>query len=137
MDVKTATRSGKKTGDLTSATYVEALRVDTRGCGVQGKTVILITNVANATTGATGPSPIFYKIDGYPFDVDGTLSGKAVACKAETSIAYGAATVTSTDVDKGYAAVVVSVACDNSTNTGTAAARDPSPAKYQIDYTTY
>ena len=134
MDVKAATRSGLKTGTVTTAAYVEAVRVDTRGCGIQGKAVILITNMANLNTGATGPSPIFYKIDGYPYDVDGTLSGKAVACKAETSIAYGAATVTSTDVDKGYAAVVVSIACDNSTS---GSGWDPSPAKYQIDYSTY
>jgi hypothetical protein len=133
MDVKAATRTGIKTGRLTSETYTEAVRVDTRGCGIQGKTIVLITNTTSGSTGtgATGPSPIFYKIDGYPYDKDGSLGGKAVAVKAATSIAYGASTVVSTDVDKGYAAVVVSVACDNSTGSG------PSAADYQIEYTTY
>jgi len=136
MDVKAATRTGIKTGLLTSASYTEAVRVDTRGCGVQGKAVILITNTTSGNTsyGATpGPSPIYYKIDGYPYDKDGTLGGKAVAVKAATSIAYGASTVVSTDVDKGYAAVVVSVACDNSTGAGTG----PTAATYQVEYTTY
>ena len=136
MDVKAATRSGIKTGRVTSASYVEAVRVDTRGCGIQGKTVVLITNTSTGTTSTAataGPSPIYYKIDGYPYDVEGTLGGKGVAVKAATSIAYGASTVVSTDTDKGYAALVVSIACDNSTGAGLG----PTPAAYQVDYTTY
>jgi len=138
MDTKAATRTGMKTGLLTSASYVEVVRVDTRGCGVQGKTLILITNTTSGNTsyGATpGPSPFYYKIDGYPYDVDGTLGGKAVAKKAATSIAYGAATVVSTDVDAGYAALVVSLACDNSSVTDLS--HGPTPARYQVEYTTY
>lgn len=134
METRQATKFGKKTGAFSSASYVEALRVDTRGYGIQGKTLILIKNTSGALTGGgVGPTPMNYKIDGYPADWDGTQSGLSVAIKAATSIAYGASTVTSTDVDKGYAAVVVSVACDNSTGAGSG----PTPGTYQVEFVTY
>lgn len=111
-----AFKSNTKSGTTTSA-YVEAVRVDTRGCGVQGKLLALIKNLDSSAT-------MYYKIDGYPFDVDGTQSGLSVAIKAETSIA-ASTTVTSTDVDKNYAAVVISV----KQNSGA--------GLYQIDWETY
>ncbi|CAK0771337.1 hypothetical protein CCP3SC15_420026 [Gammaproteobacteria bacterium] len=101
----------------TTAAYVEALRVDTRGCGVQGKTVIQITNKSEDQT-------MYYKIDGYLADPTGALGGTAIAKKAETSIA-AATTVVNTDVAQVYAAVVVSVV-----NNSAACA-------YQIEYCTY
>ena len=116
MDVRAATKTGTKSGTTTTA-YVEALRIDTRGCGVQGKLLLVIKNLHSSNS-------MKYKIDGYPYDIDGTLGGLAVAIKGETSIA-GSAQVTQTDVDKGYAAVVVSVIKDSDVGT------------YQIDYTTY
>jgi hypothetical protein len=109
-------KSGKATGTTTAA-YVEAVRVDTRGCGPQGKFLAIIRNTHATLT-------MKYKIDGYPFDVDGTRSGLAVAIKAETEIA-AATSVTQTDVDKNYAAVVISV-IDSSGH-----------ATFQIDWTTY
>lgn len=129
MDLKAATRSGKRTGTTVQGTagsgtapaYAEVVRVDTRGCGVQGK---LVANIKNLTTGTS----VYWKIDGYPFDVDGTLSGTSVAVKAETELASGTL-VTSTDVDKGYAAVVISIR--GAGNGGGTA------ANFQVDYTTY
>jgi hypothetical protein len=115
MEVKIATKSGNKTGTTTSA-YVEAIRVDTRGCGQQGKTYILIKN-----THAT--STMYYKIDGYPYDVDGTLSGLSTAVASETSINANtqAAAIT---VGNQYAALVISVKQNSAAGT------------YQIDYVT-
>jgi len=129
MDTKAATRSGKKTGTTvqgtagtgTAPSYAEVVRVDTRGCGVQGK---LVANIKNLTAGTS----VYYKINCYPYDVDGTLSGTAVAVKAETELAAGTL-VTSTDVDKGYAAVVMYI---RGAGIGGGTAAD-----YQIDYTTY
>ena len=107
-----ATESGSTTG-TTTASYVEVFRLDTRGCGVQGKMLISIKNTSGTVT-------MKYKIDGYP----GMYGGLSIACKSETSI--GTSTqVDSTDVDKGYAAVVLSV-IDNSGH-----------ATYQVDWTTY
>lgn len=122
MQVKQAIRRNIKTGTVTSPTYVEAVRTDTAGCGIQGKTLVLITNDTAGTS-------VFWKIDGYPADCDGTLGGKAVAIKAETELA-GKTTVTSTDVDKGYAAVVISIRGGGVIATAT-------PANYRVDYTTY
>ena len=130
MDTKAATRSGKKTGTTVQGTagsgivpaYAEVVRVDTRGCGVQGK---LVANIKNLTAGTS----VYWKIDGYPYDVDGTLSGTAVAVKAATELAAGTL-VTSTDVDKGYAAVVISIRGGGALGGGTA-------ADYSIEYTTY
>ena len=107
------------TAGTTGANYAEALRVDTRGCGIQGKLLALINNTMAATT------PMYYKIDGYPADVDGTAGGKSVAIKSETSIAANTQVV-SVDVDKPYAAVVISVKSNGST-----------PATWQIDHCTY
>lgn len=117
MDSKRSNKSGVKTGTTTSS-YVEAIRIDTRGCGVQGKLLAMIKN-----TGASWD--MYYKIDSYPSDVDGGLGGLSIASKSETTIGE-ASTVTSTDVDKGYAAVVISVKSAEST-----------PTTYQIDFTTY
>jgi hypothetical protein len=117
MEVRAEIKSGKKTGTTTTA-YVEALRVDTRGCGVQGLTLLLLKN-----TGAT--YDLLYKVDGYPYDVDGTLSGLSYAEKAETTLAQ--ATQVLIDVSQGYAALVVSVMNAETTNTTT----------YQLDWTTY
>jgi hypothetical protein len=109
-------KSNKKTGTTTAA-YVEAVRVDTRGCGPQGKFIAIIRNTHATLT-------MKYKIDGYPNDSDGDQGGLAVAIKAETSIA-AATSVTQTDVDKNYAAVVISVIDDSG------------HATYQIDWSTY
>lgn len=106
-------KSGKKTGTTTAA-YVEAVRVDTRGCGPQGKFLALIKNVHASNT-------MYYKIDGYVNEDPDCLP---VAIKAETSIA-GAAVVTQTDVDKNYAAVVISVV------------KNSDVGAYRIDWTTY
>lgn len=109
-------KSGIKNGTTTSG-YVEAIRVDIRGCGQQGKMVIQIHNLSSTAT-------MYYKIDGYLADADGTLGGVAIALKAETSIGTST-TVTSTDVDHVYAAVVVSV----KQNSGA--------GLYQIQFSTY
>ena len=116
VDIRAAYKSGQKTGTTTSA-YVEVIRIDTRGYGVQGKLLALISNLDSSNT-------MYYKIDGYPFDESGANSGLSVAIKGETSIA-AATTITSTDVDKGYAAVVISL----KQNSGA--------GKYQVEYVTY
>jgi hypothetical protein len=115
-EVSIQTKSGLKIGTTTAA-YVEALRVDTRGCGQQGKTIIQITNKHAVNT-------MYYKIDGYLADPDGTLGGVARAIKAETNIA-GATTVVNTDVAQVYAAVVVSVV------------KNSDVGAYQLEYCTY
>jgi hypothetical protein len=112
MEVKVANRTGTKSS-TTSASYVEAISVDTRSCGIQGKLLLIINNTQAAQT-------MYYKIDGYAEP----NSAYFVPIKAETSIA-AATQVVQTDVDKGYAKVVVSVK-----NNGGA-------CTYQIDYTTY
>lgn len=116
MNLKHATLSGTKSGTTTSS-YVEAVRVDTRGCGPQGKFLALIYNTHASAT-------MYYKIDAYVYDADGTLSGNTIAIKAETSI-NAATQVTQTDVDKNYAAVVISVKQNSDAGT------------YKIDWTTY
>lgn len=123
MEVKQAIKSNSGSGTLTTGTFAEIFRVDTRGCGIQGKTVLIIEN---ETTGTA----VRWKLDGYPADTDGTLGGNAVAVKAEATLGEKT-TVVSTDADKGYAALVLSmrVYCD----TGVVA----TPADYRIDYTTY
>ena len=104
--------SGTVTGTTTAA-YVAALTIDTRGYGAQGKLLLIINNTQAAQT-------LKYKIDGYA----SPNSAYFVPIKAETSIA-AATQVNQTDVDKGYAKVVVSVINDGGACT------------YQIDYTTY
>ena len=113
-EVRGANKSAKLTGTTTSA-YVVALDVDTRGYGIQGKTLIVINN-------KKADKVMHYKIDGYPSD-DSTYF---IAIKAETDLA-AATQVANSDVDKGYARVVVSV------QDGESAAACP----YEIDYTTY
>lgn len=115
MNVTIDTKSGTVSGTSTSS-YVEALRVDTRGCGVQGKFLALIKNLDLSAT-------LYYKINVYPSDTSGT-TGLYAEAKAETSIA-GNTQISSTEVDKGYAAVVILV----KQNSG--------PGAYQIDWTTY
>ena len=112
LQVKNGTASG-----TTTAAYVEVLRVDTRGCGPQGKMIIVIKN-----TGAS--YDLTYKIDGYPYDYAGTLSGLSIALKSATYIGE-TAQVTNTDVAYNLAAVVVSVISKEATAT-----------TYQIDWTT-
>lgn len=112
MEVRIANKSGHTSGTTTAA-YVEALNVDTRGYGVQGKLLLIINNTQAAQT-------MKYKIDGYPNEA-GT---KFIAIKAETQIA-AATQVAQVDVDKGYARVIVSVINDGGACT------------YEIDWTTY
>jgi hypothetical protein len=114
METRTANISGKKTG-TTTATYVEVLDIDTRGYGAQGKTLIIINNISAS-------KDMHYKIDGYP----SSNSTYFVAIKAETDM-QEATQVASTDVDKGYARVVVSL------QDGESGAACP----YEVDYTTY
>jgi hypothetical protein len=129
MDTKAATKSGSKTGTLalstvigTTPSYVEALRVDTRGCGVQGKTVFNIKNTATGTS-------LYFKINAYTTDYDGTIGETAIAQQAESYIASATASPNWTVV-AGYAAVVVSFRNFTWSTTATV-------ASYRIDYTTY
>ena len=119
MEAKQSCKSNITKG-TTAAAYAEALRVDTRGMGVQGKFFAIVTNLDPSNT-------MYYKIDGYPADVDGTLGGKPVtpAILAETSLAASTTAIPGTLPDKGYAAVVISV----KNNSGACA--------YQIDWETY
>jgi hypothetical protein len=104
--------SGTVSG-TTAAAYVEVLSIDTRGFGIQGKLLLIINNTQAAQT-------MKYKINGYAEP----NSAYFIPIKAETSIA-AATQVNQTDVDKGYAKVVVSVINDGGACT------------YKIDYTTY
>lgn len=97
MDAKLATSSGIKTG-TTTAGYVVAATLDTRGCGYQGKTHFILTN-----TGAT--NSMYYKITGYL----GSTSGTAIALRAETSIAAAGSVDDVTFIVTPYAAVVFEV----------------------------
>jgi len=117
MDARAANKWGTKTGDTTSA-YVEALRMDLRGFGTQGKFIAFLKN-----THAT--STMYYKVDLYLVSEDATLSQLTKAGKAETSIA--AATqieITTTEVPYN---VVVVVSVEQNSAAGT----------YQLDWTTY
>jgi hypothetical protein len=113
MEAQAATLCGSVSG-TTTASYVAAATLDTRGMGVQGKLLLIINNTTAATTS------MYYKIDGYAHP----NSAYFVPIKAQTSIA-AATQVVQTDVDKGYANVVISV-IDNSGH-----------ATYQIDWCTY
>lgn len=99
MDVQLACSSGLVTG-TTTASYVEALHIDTRGCGYQGKTHFILKN--------TGSNSMFYKINAYLGDPSGTI-GTAVAITAETSIAAGATVNDATSIAANYAAVIIYV----------------------------
>jgi hypothetical protein len=114
MESRMANISGKVTGTTTSA-YVAALELDTRGYGAQGKLLLIINNISAA-------KDMHYKINGYPSS-DSTYF---IAIKAETDI-QEATQVAQTDVDKGYARVIVYV------QDGESAAACP----YELDYTTY
>jgi len=112
MESRTANKTGTKSGTTTSA-YVVALDLDTRGYGIQGKLLLIINNTQAAQT-------LKYKIDGYA-EPNSTYF---VPIKAEATIT-AATQVNQTDVDKGYARVVVSVIDGDGHST------------YKIDYTTY
>ena len=130
MDVKTANKSGSETGTLalstvigTTPSWIEALRVDTRGCGVQGKTVFNLKNTATGTS-------VYFKIDAYTTDWDGTI-GEEVAIPQQASSYIASATASPNwAVVAGYAAVVVSFRNFTWSTTATV-------ASYRIDYTTY
>lgn len=100
MDAKLATSSGLKSGTTTAA-YVVAAKIDTRGCGYQGKTHFILRN-----TGAT--NSMYYKITGYLGDASGEI-GTAIALKAETSIAAAGSVDDVTYIATPYAAVVFEV----------------------------
>ena len=112
MDARVSTISGTVIGTTTAA-YVEALSIDTRGYGIQGKLLLIINNTQAAQT-------MKYKINGYAEP----NSAFFIPIKVETSIA-AATQVAQVDVDKGYAKVVVAVINDGGVCT------------YQIDYITY
>lgn len=99
-ETRMATKSGIFTG-TTGANYVEVVRVDTRGYGYQGKTLVKIRNVGGANT-------IFYKIDAYLADPTGALGGLAENLVSETSIPT-TTTISTYTVAANYAAIVISL----------------------------
>jgi len=105
MNVKLATNSGMKTG-TTTASYVVAATLDTRGCGYQGKTHFILTNTGTSKA-------MLYKITGYL----GSESGTAIALKAEASIAASGAVNDVTYIVTPYAAVVFEVKNDDGATT--------------------
>ena len=129
-DVRASNITGQLTGTLelstvigTTPSYVEALRIDTRGYGVQGKTAF---NVKNTATGTS----VYFKIDAYLTDYDGTIGEEvAIPLQAASYIASATASPNWT-VLLGYSAVVVSFSNFTWSTTAT-------PASYRIDYTTY
>lgn len=127
MDFKAANKSGVVSGTLAATTigvtpsYVEVLRIDTRGCGVQGKALV---NLINASVGTS----FYFKIDCYPHDSDGTLSGTAINLQPECRVASNTASPNWTIV-LGAAAIVVS-ARNYTYGSGTA-------TSYKVEYTTF
>ena len=118
MDCAHQTLSKTGVTGTTTATNTAVVTIDTRGCGPQGKLLILISNLSGSDT-------MYYQINGYPSDESrGSNGGLYVGVKAQTSIA-ASTQVISTDVDKNYAAVVILV----QNNSGA--------CNYQIDYSTY
>jgi hypothetical protein len=118
MELTVANKSGMVSGTTTAA-YVKILTIDTRGCGILGKTRFLLANTHATLT-------MKYKIDGYLADTTGgDAGGQAIALKAETSINAATTVDDITYIVMGYAAVVFSV-IDNSGH-----------ATYQLDYTTF
>ena len=101
MNANLSAKSGSFTY-TTTGTATAALTVDTRGCGPQGKMLIMISNGSGGSCN--------YQINGYPSDstagTGSAATGQYVAIKAQTPIAQSTV-VTSTDVDKNYAAVVL------------------------------
>ena len=107
-------KSGTKPGTTTSA-YVEALRVDLRGCGGQGKFIAFLKNLHGSNT-------MFYKVDLYLADGASPLTK---AGKSETSI-DGNTQIEITTTEVPYNCIVVISVVKNG-DVGT----------YQLDYTTY
>jgi hypothetical protein len=101
----------------TTASYVNAQTVDTRGCGAQGKLIVQITNKDLSST-------MYYKIDGYLADPAAGSTSVPIHITSQTSIAANT-TVVDTNVSQVYAAVVISVV-DNSGH-----------CAHQIQYCTY
>lgn len=102
-----------KTG-TTTASYVEIMHEDLRGCGNQGKFVGSLKN-----TGAS--NSIYYKVD-YLLGGENSVSK---AGKAETSIAAaGTAAITTTEVP--YNCIVIVSVVNNA-----------GASTYQFDWTTY
>jgi hypothetical protein len=96
MDVNSSSISNSVTG-TTAAAYVAAVTIYPLGKGTQGKVLFIINNTHASYT-------MYYKIDGYA----SRNSSYSVPIKAETSI--GTTTqVVSTDTDKAYDMVVLSV----------------------------
>ncbi len=114
-ETRIANKCGTFSGTTASTSvYQEVCRFDTRGCGYQGKTYVLIRNTGAAQT-------LHYKIDGYLVNTNGL----AIACRAETSVAVTTTTTDSTAVVMPYGVVIISVK-GNSGNT-----------TYTVEYTTY
>lgn len=100
METRMATKSGIFNG-TTGATYAEAVRVDTRGYGYQGKTLVKIRNTGAVNT-------IHYKIDAYLADPTGELGGLVENLVSETSIPVST-TISTYTVTANYAAIVISL----------------------------
>jgi|WetSurMetagenome_2_1015567.scaffolds.fasta_scaffold1509017_1 hypothetical protein len=112
-ETRIANKFGTVTG-TTTASYVEILHVDLRGCGQTGKFVAKLKN-----TGAS--NSIYYKID-YLIGGENSISA---AGKAETSIAAaGTAAISTTEVP--YNCIVIISVVNNA-----------GASTYQLDWTTY
>lgn len=113
-EVRIANKFGTKSG-LTGSAYVEALRIDTRGFGSQGKFLSYLKNTHTSST-------MYYKVDLYLSDGASPLTKVG---KAETSIAANTQIeITTTEVPLNCI-VVISVKQNSAAGT------------YQLDYTTY
>jgi len=107
-------KSNSLLGTSTSA-YVEALRVDLRGCGGQGKFIAFLKNLHGSNT-------LHYKVDLY---LAGGSSPLTKVGKAETSIAANTQIeITTTEVPYN---VIVVVSVKQNSGAGT----------YQLDYSTF
>lgn len=102
------------TTGTTTASYVEIMHEDLRGCGVQGKFYAKLKNTGSSNS-------IYYKVD-YLIGSENSIS---TAGKAETSIAAaGTATITTTEVP--YNCIVIISVVNNA-----------GVSTYQLDWTTY
>ena len=107
-------KNGTKTGTTTSA-YVEAVRVDLRGCGGQGKFIAFLKNL-------NGSNTMYYKVDLYL--MNGTSPLTKVG-KVETSIGVSTQVeITTTEVPYN---VIVVVSVKQNSGAGL----------YLLDYSTY
>jgi hypothetical protein len=113
MDVSLEGMNGTNKG-TTTASYVEAAVFQGYG-GINGKTIIHITNLSGATT------TMYYKVDGY---LSAHPDCTAVAVTAETDV-VNATKVVDAGADKPYAKIVVSVK------------NHSGACLYQIDHMTY